>query len=1108
MKEFHLLYYVYFFILKILNIQSLQFLKAIHMTDNNYYYMITADNLYYYTDGKKVNQKTLTTFINDQIITTYKESEMIDLSIFEEATNAQILFVKHYFYGLYNKKYYCNTPIDELKGYYSEVFTIKYTLKYSYLVLGMIDYTTKKLQLFLIQNQTVDCKITIVFNIGINNVDSNNINCQLMQSSSNGQVLTCFYQSSNEIIASSFNIIIDSPKIELITSLTKPKINDGAKIIKSILSQDEKRAFVCYINNDNNCYCLTYNIINNEWSDYNIYLSNCVLNISSLNIDYSENKNEYVVYCFQSTTKFNIQKLDENFEKKEDEENGYYDLMNQLNTCSEYYLSSLEYESDNINMFVICDNNIKKYEIKHSKITNLLSTTILTTLPETTTLKLLSDRTFLLPLSTSIIHSTLLLISSSIIHNFQDYSIIIQKETNISKEYIINNIDNITTALNDYNISKIYEIFGKDYNIKISPIHLKMYKNITTSIDFSNCENILRQKNRLSESSVLILYQIEINNPNQQSLFNYVEYAVFNENREILDLSVCENEFIDIKYQINTSMINKTKVKYYADLGIDIFNINDNFFNDICYPYYEDDSDLILKDRVTDIYENYSLCENNCNYNKINLTDYTVSCKCSIKKEVSREYPPPKLAKIIIDSFKDSNVGVIKCYNLVFGLKNKLKNIGFWIFTILVFLHVPFFISYFIYNISSIRKYIYIEMEKYHYCYQKINPIKKTIKDYKTKNSHKKSNMSKNVFHEELRDCDTKSINRKLLNINDNINNDINLKKLKPSQRLLNKKTRKTLSTKEIKNNNIQRPIIFFNYKINNCINNNFKSENNIKENNILKNKNKNKILSPNYYSLIQIDANNASNTKPINSYIILDIYDYKTALKYDKRNYWRLVYICILAKENIINILFFKTPLDIQSLRACLFLFTYSCDLAFNTIFFTNENISDKYHYHGNNLFLFSMVNNLLQTIISTVVGLILVNIFQLMIDSRGNFEDIFRKEEKKMRKNKNYKVKIETKYKIIEKIKKISSKLKCYIRIFIIIEFIIMIFFYYFVTAFCEVYNKTQNAWLYDFFISFLISLSSEIIGSCIIASFYILSIRYKIKFIYNIALFLYNL
>ena len=306
------------------------------------------------------------------------------------------------------------------------------------------------------------------------------------------------------------------------------------------------------------------------------------------------------------------------------------------------------------------------------------------------------------------------------------------------------------------------------------------------------------------------------------------------------------------------------------------------------------------------------------------------------------------------------------------------------------------------------------------------------------------------------------------------------------------------------------QPILFLNYKVVN----NYKNRDNVTNINLTKKvfpklkKNKT-IKSPNYYSLIQIDANNSSNTKPINSNFILNNYDCcKTAFKYDRRDFWRIVYICILAKENIINIILFTTPLDLKSLRICLFIFTYSCDLAFNTIFFTNQNISDKYHYHGNNLLLFSMVNNLLQAIISFLVSLILINVFQHMIESRGNFEDIFRDEEKKLRKNKNYKVSKKTKIEILDKILVISLRLKIKIVLFIIIEFIIMISFYYFVTAFCEVYNKTQNAWLYDFFTSFLISFSCEILGAFIIAIAYTLAIRYKIKILYNIALFFYNL
>ena len=266
--------------------------------------------------------------------------------------------------------------------------------------------------------------------------------------------------------------------------------------------------------------------------------------------------------------------------------------------------------------------------------------------------------------------------------------------------------------------------------------------------------------------------------------------------------------------------------------------------------------------------------------------------------------------------------------------------------------------------------------------------------------------------------------------------------------------------------------------------------------------------LSSKTYSLVQIDANNTSNKIPPSSAFLLDNYDYESAILYDKRSFWRLCYICILAKENIINIIFFKTPLDLQSLRICLFIFSYSCDLAFNTIFYSNQNISDKYHYQGDNLFLFTIVNNLLQTFLSSVVGLILVNLFQHLIDSRGAFEDIFRDEEKKMRLNKKYQVNKSKKLEIMEKIGKICYRWKLKIIIFIILEFLIMFFFYYFVTAFCEVYKKTQISWIYDFFMGFIISFATEIVASVLIAIFYILSLKYKFRFVYNLTIFFYNL
>ena len=76
-----------------------------------------------------------------------------------------------------------------------------------------------------------------------------------------------------------------------------------------------------------------------------------------------------------------------------------------------------------------------------------------------------------------------------------------------------------------------------------------------------------------------------------------------------VNLSVCKNERIEINYQLDQEKINQTKVNYYSNLGIDVFDIKSDFFNDLCYPYSEKGSDIILKDRVSDIYENYSMCE-------------------------------------------------------------------------------------------------------------------------------------------------------------------------------------------------------------------------------------------------------------------------------------------------------------------------------------------------------------------------------------------------------------------------------------------------------------------------------------------------------------------
>ena len=137
----------------------------------------------------------------------------------------------------------------------------------------------------------------------------------------------------------------------------------------------------------------------------------------------------------------------------------------------------------------------------------------------------------------------------------------------------------------------------------------------------------------------------------------------------------------DVKIQIiysikNNTSIDKTSAKYFKEKGIDVFNINDSFFNDICQPYSESDNDIILEDRIKDFYQNYSLCEEGCTYNHIDFDNMTISCDCPVKENITTIVKPITLEKVEGSS---TNFDVFKCYNLVFSWEGKLNNIGFLI---------------------------------------------------------------------------------------------------------------------------------------------------------------------------------------------------------------------------------------------------------------------------------------------------------------------------------------------------------------------------------------------------------------------------------------------
>ena len=117
-----------------------------------------------------------------------------------------------------------------------------------------------------------------------------------------------------------------------------------------------------------------------------------------------------------------------------------------------------------------------------------------------------------------------------------------------------------------------------------------------------------------------------------------------------------------------------------ADKGIDVFNPEDDFFNDICHPFESPDGkDIILNDRRTDIYQNATFCQDGCTYMGMNYELMAANCICDSSylqteeknETINEESKEPEIVnfksitKSFISNLLDFNIDVIYCYNLV-----------------------------------------------------------------------------------------------------------------------------------------------------------------------------------------------------------------------------------------------------------------------------------------------------------------------------------------------------------------------------------------------------------------------------------------------------------
>ena len=273
-------------------------------------------------------------------------------------------------------------------------------------------------------------------------------------------------------------------------------------------------------------------------------------------------------------------------------------------------------------------------------------------------------------------------------------------------------------------------------------------------------------------------------------------------------------------------LVDNIKNMYEKYPNIELSNIDDPFYNDICTLYTTDvDTDMTLNDRRKEFYVNISLCENNCFLKKVIDRDLNVKsvCNCLIKNEYTTNTNAGKKDDVpLISSY---NIESFVCINKAFKSQNISKNPIFWIFLLIIIFLIVMVLAYVLYGndvlkrIFKLGKYEKVNENSITEINNKNSEIKilseeKKENEIENQNENNKDILSQNKMIDSKIDKNEGSLklskiedNKDSMQSNDNINimsnNNINTNKIEFSNIENNKKENANNSFLISENNNI-----------------------------------------------------------------------------------------------------------------------------------------------------------------------------------------------------------------------------------------------------------------------------------------------------------------
>ena len=621
----------------------------------------------------------------------------------------------------------------------------------------------------------------------------------------------------------------------------------------------------------------------------------------------------------------------------------------------------------------------------------------------------------------------------------------------------------------------------KDNNFTISlweyP-YKKSVPNSITKLDFgTSCG--------LNSNEKYILMVIEYFNFTSPTNFIYFKLYKDSTPNTVVSISSCSNN-ITMYTPIDSSQFksNLTLIELFKNNGVNVFDYNDDYFHNVCNNLQVNDSDYTLNDRLKYFYIDYNFCQEYCFLtNGLNSLDFTTKkgiCSCKLKAfdlSLKRKIVPQSSSDDSSDNLLDINIGGLDDITGNIPGKEMLNtfsnfsigNIGekfakkfnYKVVKCVKLLskwenykeNFGFWVSSSVFIILIVLFIFYIIVSES----QLMGKIEKVVNNNKKTdvpnpaNPTKKGNSNENemIMNENNGSIEIESIKDEDINQNQNkvIENKVDNKEKDPNL--------------EPANTNLEDN----------------------KEGIIVPKEDNPNEKPPEGDQGEKIEIKMYENDR-IFTYLNMT---FTQACESDKRNPFIMIWDTFVVKVRLMNVIFIPQAFGVITMEISILLFSIIMDFTFNAFLFGDDTISKINDGNGKLDFFTSWIIALISGIISRFLTRYVVGL--------TDYKDmlIF------------FLLESTTSTRARKFLKEYVQKIKKNLRLYLILEIVLMVFYIYYLTLFGALYKNSQNA----LFISYIRGLITYIIYTLIliivIVILRVISIKSQQKYVYYTSRFI---